>query len=655
MAHSKRGRIRIVTKLILSFLLIIVTLSVVFTVVGAYLIDNRVTSEAQEKVRTDFNAAQEIYLNKVSHIFDVVRLQSERFYLKEAILSGNIRDQANELVRVKQNEDLDILTLTDTSGKVLLRVNNLEVFGDSQIQNEIIQAALEKKEPIAGTTIFSYKELEKESPLLALKAHISLIDTPLSRLRPEREATSGMILMAAAPVVDYDNHLIAVLYGGILLNRNYEIVDKIKETVFQEVKYKGRDIGTATIFLDDYRISTNVENDDGSRAIGSRIAEEVYVQVVEKGEPWIGRAFVVNNWYITTYAPIKNIKDQIIGILYVGILEQKYIDIRNQIIFTFLCIMLIGALASMLFAYIISQTIAVPIHEMLTASEQITKGNLEAQVEISSKDELGDLARTFNTMANALKQRDQQLRDFATQRIMQSERLAMIGQLAANVAHELNNPLTGIVTYSHLLLERATCDEASQSSIQKIANQANRCRDIIRGLLDFSRQRKPQKKQTDINLLAQECISFVEKQALFHNVQIVKELQAGMPMLVVDPSQIQQVFMNMIINAAEAMNGDGRLTVTTHLDATGNFVEIEFSDTGIGISEENIEKIFDPFFTTKEVGHGTGLGLAISYGIVKEHNGSVTVHSEVGRGTTFIISLPLFAEEENNKQGLNNG
>ena len=142
---------------------------------------------------------------------------------------------------------------------------------------------------------------------------------------------------------------------------------------------------------------------------------------------------------------------------------------------------------------------------------------------------------------------------------------------------------------------------------------------------------------------------------LFHNVQIVQNLREGLTPIVVDPSQIQQVFMNMIINAAEAMNGDGRLTVTTNLDTTDEFIEIEFSDTGIGISEENIEKIFDPFFTTKEAGHGTGLGLAISYGIVKEHNGSITVHSEVGKGTTFVISLPLFAVEENNKQGNNGG
>jgi two-component system NtrC family sensor kinase len=651
MRRRTKVRIRLATKLILSFLLIIVTLSVVFTVVGAYLINHRVTTEAQEKVRTDFNAAEEIYSNRITTIYDVVRLQAERFFLKDAILSGDVHQIADELLRVKESEGLDILTLTDASGKVLLRASNPELFGDNQATDEIIQAVMERREPVASTTIISADELKKESPILSLQAHIAIVDTPMARYRTEREETEGMMLKGAAPVFDYNNNLVAILYGGLLLNRNYEIVDKIKEIVFQGVTYEGRDIGTATIFQDDLRISTNVKQHDGSRAIGTRVTELVYDQVVGKGEPWIGRAFVVNDWYITTYAPIKNIKDQIIGILYVGILEQKYIDIRNQIVFTFLYIMIIGALASMLFAYIISQTIAVPIHDMLTASEQITHGNLDTQVEITSKDELGNLAETFNIMARSLKQRDQQLKDFTTQKIMQSERLAMIGQLAANVAHELNNPLTGIVTYSHLLLESTACDDSSKNSIQKIANQANRCRDIIRGLLDFSRQRKPQTKPTDINLLADECISLVEKQALFHNVEIVKDFQERLPQVVVDPSQIQQVFMNMIINAAEAMDGDGRLTVSTRLDPSGKLVHTEFADTGMGICEDDMERIFDPFFTTKEVGHGTGLGLAISYGIVKEHGGTITLKSEVGKGTKFVISLPLSAFERIQEQG----
>jgi two-component system NtrC family sensor kinase len=138
----------------------------------------------------------------------------------------------------------------------------------------------------------------------------------------------------------------------------------------------------------------------------------------------------------------------------------------------------------------------------------------------------------------------------------------------------------------------------------------------------------------------------VENQALFHNIQIIENYQEDLPMIVIDPSQVERVFMNLIINAAEAMNGDGRLTLATRLDPTREFIEVEVTDTGHGIDKETMEKLYDPFFTTKDVGHGTGLGLAISYGIVKGHKGTISVESEVGKGTTFIVKLPVTIKEE---------
>jgi two-component system NtrC family sensor kinase len=221
----------------------------------------------------------------------------------------------------------------------------------------------------------------------------------------------------------------------------------------------------------------------------------------------------------------------------------------------------------------------------------------------------------------------------------------LVGQLAANVAHELNNPLQGIVTFSHLLLERSRPDDPAKANLQKIVTQANRCRDIIRGLLDFSRQRKPDKTLSDINAILQECFSLVEKQAQFLNIQTLLNLDPALPRIIVDPSQIERVFINMIVNAADAMDGVGRLTITTRHNIEEDCIEIHIADTGHGISEVNLEKIFDPFFTTKETGHGVGLGLAISYGIIKEHRGIIIVESEVEKGTTFLLKLPISTEK----------
>jgi len=631
--------------MVLTFLLVIGIASAVFILVGVRLMGDRIVSEAQAKARTDLNAAREIYLNKLNTVFDTIRYTAENFCIKDALLSDMTEQAIDELVKIKERESLDVLTLTDRSGRVILRTSNIELVGDDQSHDELVREAMTEKKAVASTTIISARDLRRESPLLAERAYFQFIDTPMARYRKETEETSGMMLKAAAPIFDSEDHLAGILYGGVLLNRNFEIVEKIKQTVYQDEKSRGKDIGTATIFLDDLRISTNVKNDDGSRAIGTRVMEEVYRQVILVGKPWIGRAYVVNDWYITAYEPIRNIREEIIGILYVGVQEQKYVDIKNRTIMVFMIITLLGALGSMTIAYFISRRISIPIKKLVSASKQVAQGNLDTKVEIKSRDELRELADNFNFMASALKRRDEKLKEFAKKKIMESERLAIIGQLAADVAHEINNPLQGIVTYSHLLLEKMPPDDSNKESIQKIVTQSNRCTGIIRGLLDFSRQRKPDKKLSDVNSILQDCVSLVENQALFHNIVIVKKFGESFPKIVLDPSQIQQVFMNMIINAAEAMDGNGQLSLTTRFDPEDQFIEVEFTDVGHGIKEEDMERIFDPFFTTKEVGHGTGLGLAISYGIVKEHKGSISVESEVGKGATFTVLLPVSAEE----------
>jgi len=645
LASKSDAKIPIATKLILSFLLVIIVTSLVFIAVGVQLIGNRVVAEAQEKVRNDLNAARGIYLSELSEISGVVRFTADRFFLKDALLSRDIQQATRELLETRLREGLDVFTVTDASGNVLFRSSNPELSGDNQSHDELVRAVLDSRETVAGTTIVAAEDLREESPRLAEQAYIEFIDTPKARFREETQETSGMMLMVAAPIYDYRRNLIGVLYGGNLLNRNFDIVDTTKQTVYKGLKYDGKDIGTATIFQDDVRISTNVKNEDGSRAIGTRVSEEVYDHVVRRGGTWIGRAYVVNNWYITAYEPIRDIQDNIIGILYVGILEQKYLDIKRRTILIFLVIALVGALISLALAHLLSRGISGSISRLASASREVARGNLDARAEVTSNDELQELAESFNAMASALKKRDEQLKAFAKNRIQESERLAMIGQLAAGVAHELNNPLQGIVAYSHLLLEKVPDDDPMRGSLQKIVTQADRSKDIIRGLLDFSRQTKPQKMPSNVNHILLECVALVEKQPIFHNIEIEKDFVGTLPLISVDPSQIQQVFMNMIINAAEAMEGNGRLTLETRFDPVDNTVDVIFTDSGYGIREEDMPRLFDPFFTTKEVGHGTGLGLAISYGIVRKHMGTVSVESKIGKGTTFIISLPATVEE----------
>jgi len=229
----------------------------------------------------------------------------------------------------------------------------------------------------------------------------------------------------------------------------------------------------------------------------------------------------------------------------------------------------------------------------------------------------------------------QQLQD----QLIQAEKMASLGKLAAGVAHEINNPLTGILTFAHLLLKKTPEDDPQREDLEVIVTEATRCKRIVQGLLDFARQRDPEKSLADINKIIEDSLSLVENQASFQNIEIIKELDSDLPKIMVDVNQIQQVFMNIILNAAEAMPDGGYLTISTQV--VDRSIEIKFIDTGCGIPQENIGRLFDPFFTTKEPGKGTGLGLAVSHGIVTRHQGRIEVESQVGKGTTFTVKLPI--------------
>ena len=610
------------------------------TIIGARLIGNGIINQAQDKVRLDLNSAREVYLEKSENIKDVVRLTAVRFFIKDAILHKERKILEKELQKIMKDESLDILTLTDKDGRVYVRASNTTLYGD-ELDDDVVNWVLLKKQPVITTQIIPKAQLEKEGKNLSEQATIKLIPTPKAIPRANTVETSGMVIKAAAPVFDYDGKFTGVLYGGKLINQNYEIVDKVKDIVYRSEKYKGKDIGTVTIFQGDLRVSTNVMRADGERAIGTRVSKEVYDQVIGKGLPWIARAFVVNDWYITAYEPIKGINGEIIGILYVGILEQKFTDMRNDVVFTFLGITILGIILAFGVSFVLANGIVNPVDKLATASKHIADGDFSYKVDIKSDDEIGDLGNVFNFMVDSISERDRKIKEFAQAKIAEAERLAMIGQLAAGVAHEINNPLTGILLYCNLILKDISEDDPKRASFEKINNEAERCRKIVKGLLDFSRQTEPEMKSVAINIIIDESLALVKNQPLFLNIDINKTLDPSLPMVNADPSQIQQVFMNIILNAVEAMEGKGELTIITGLTDNKKYVFASFADTGYGITEKNVQKIFDPFFTTKETGHGTGLGLSISYGIVKKHNGEIDVKSELNKGTTFIVKLPI--------------
>jgi two-component system, NtrC family, sensor kinase len=628
-------------RLMSGFLVVIVIISAIFSYVGIRFIENRVIAEAQRRVAESLMAASEMYANELNGVQQVVRLTADRLFLKEALQGVAVQRAAGVLAEARQNEGLDVLVVTDRTGRVLWRPANPSHVGDGRAGDPLVQAVMKQLQPVAATIVIDAAALTRESPGLAPRASTVSADAAAAAGSPQSAGAAAMMISAAAPVVDGGHRLIGMVYGGVLLNDRYVLVDRLKHGVFQDAQYQGKAVGAATVFLYDVRIATTVLNADGTRATGTRVEADVYRQVVAQGRPWVAGTFAVNDWYIAAYQPIRGITGQSVGMLGVGLLEAPYLDLRHRSTLLFLAITLAGAVLTIGLSYLVSWRLAVPLRQLVAASGRLARGDLAVTVETPAVTEFAELAESFNAMAVALRKRDERLQEFARRKIMESERLALIGQLAADVAHELNNPLQGIVTYSHLLRERGANGDGSDAWIEKIVVQADRSTKIIRGLLDFARPQTPHTRPVKLNGLLDQCIGLVENQALFQNIRVEKRFAADLPDVVIDPALMQQVFMNLIINAAEAMPEGGSLVLSTAFDSAARLIEVGFADSGHGIRPEDVDRVFEPFFTTKAVGHGTGLGLAISFGIVKEHHGTIAVESRLGGGTAFTVSLPL--------------
>ncbi|MBN1838063.1 MAG: cache domain-containing protein, partial [Spirochaetales bacterium] len=606
-------RFRLITSL-LGMCILVGGLSLI---VGVRLLNRSVLSEATNRVRQDLNAAREIYDNVEGRVLLSLHIAAEEPCFRRALAEGRLEAAAGCLRNVADRAKLDFAGLVDPGGRTVLR---LAAGGDGPV-NPAAERSLQTHAVVSGTAILDREELLAEDPELARRARIELVPTPRAAPLSEEVETSGMTISAAVPVYS-GNTLIGALYGGVLLARSEEIVDRVRSTIFRQETYKGQSIGTATIFFRDVRIATNVTTPQGERAIGTRVSQEVRDKVLGEGERWIDRAFVVHDWYITAYEPIIDIFGERVGILYVGVLESKYVDIRRNTILVFAGITAAGVILAVLLGYFLGHRIFMPVRRLIEVSRRVSAGDLSPDVGPISSSEIGVLQKTFSEMLKSLRDRDRHQRAESELKLLQSERQASVGRLAAGVAHEINNPLTGVLTFTHMLLRREDLAQDIREDLQTIAVSTERVRKIVKGLLDFSRQSKIEPEPTEINELIQQTIPLVANQALVKGVIFCFDPGKDLPRRTLDRSQFQSVLLNVILNAIDATERGGHITITTSLTYSPDpeakrGLEISISDTGHGIDPEHLDKLFDPFFTTKEVGKGTGLGLSVSQGIVE--------------------------------------
>lgn len=631
------------TRIILSHMVVIILVSLSIAIAGFYFIKKDIIDRAQEKVKNDLNAAREVYAQETKRIENVIRLSVLRSEFR-VLPSGTegfdaeTRQKTSKLLDdIRLAEGLDILTLTDKQGNVIIRSRNPETIGDNQAHNELIAKVLNERIIVCGTQVITEDQLLKENNELAEQAHMWVKYTEKAKPTTENEHTSGLIIKAAAPVFDNDNNFIGVLYGGNLLNRNYDIVDKVKNVVYKGLEYKGKDTGTVTIFQNDLRISTNVKDKDGNRAIGTRVSSEVYDQVITKGLLWNSRAFVVNDWYKTAYEPIRNISGDIIGMLYVGTLEQPFNDLYLNIILIFLFIIIAATLLAIFLSVILADRIARPLTEIADTASKLSSGHLDVKVKSNTNlHELNLLSESFNEMFAELSEREQNLKNLNKNYI----------DLIGFVAHELRGMLAAAVMNAYSVRDGylGLINFKQRKAVDSITRNLDYLTAVVGKFLNLGRIESNQlnihKSAINVNNeVFVPSISTLINLAERKGIKVINRLPPDLK-INADPDLMQIVANNLISNAIKYGRENGNVIISSNI--IDGKVEIDVYNDSEPISAEQKDKLFHRFSRletaeTKKV-KGTGLGLYITKQIIDQHGGNIRVEPRE-KGNSFIIQI----------------
>lgn len=596
------------------------------------------------------------------------------------ILNGEMNHRANIdafLNEQKQLLNLDYLRLVSAS----------EAATDPDLR--LILPKMGGLLPYSGLMVLSPERLARIDPELAVTASIPIVAT-LRAQNPDKGVEGrGLLSRSLLPVPDLAGKVAWYLDGGILFNRDTRIVDHIRDLVYDKGTLPERSIGTVTIFLDNIRISTNVPlhffpqgNETQGRALGSLVSEEVREKALNRGELWVDRAFVFNDWFISAYAPLEDIRGQRVGMIYTGFSESPFIHNYLLNIIELGTILMLVLLVSGLLVYRGAYSLLLPIERIHHVVQAVQSGrNIRiGALGLDRENELSNLAEQFDRMLDLLQRRNAQIQSAAEQlemkveertrslqdktlelernvallnetrqQLVTNEKLTALGELTAGIAHEINNP-TAVILGNMELMRYELGDNADlvKEEIDLVIQQVMRISTIIRSLLQYSRPGEfnaPLEMQS-ITPIIEETMVLVRHSIKKQEVILITELSATC-LVQVNRPQLLQVLINLVVNAAHAMDGKGRIWVRTYDWLQQDVpigVKIEVEDEGSGIAPELLGRIFDPFYTTRK--DGTGLGLSLSYGIIKRIGGTIEVSSTLGKGTVFTIGLYHEAKEE---------
>jgi len=600
---------------------------------------------AENRVRLSIKAAWEIYNAKIERIQAALRALADDPRLAAQL--GSARGGTDtvaalrDLERVRVEQGMDVLTLVGPAGRVVLRTRPPYRVGDSLANDPLVRKALREGAPVSGTVTLERGRLEAEGE--------GMLDACVRAGGEPR----GMLTGAAVPV-RVGGRLAGVVVMGNLLNGAVDKVDRMRNSVFENEQYQGRPVGTATIFMGDLRISTNVLDVNGRRATGTRASEEVSARVLREGRSWTGRAWVVNAWYLSQYDPIRDPDERVIGMLYVGSLEQQYLDLRTMAVSVQLGLVL-GAmlLAMVVFHFRLRRTIVSPVERLSVATTKLAQGDLTYRVEVGSRDELGELSASFNQMAAQLRRDQEEIEHSGAELSARNEELAATNKnymdMLGFVTHEMKAPLGAATLGLYSVRDGflGPLAEAQRKVLTSVGLNLDFLNEMIRRYLDLSRLEKGEMsvrkawlrlREEVVDPVLETLAAGIERRGL----QVENGLAPGLQVYG-DRDALRIVYDNLLSNAVKYGREDGYVRLGADLKA--GMIELSVENAGEGIPRDQVGRLFKKFSRlalVEETGQrGTGLGLFICRAIVEQHGGTIGVDSEEGRWTRFAFTLPI--------------
>jgi len=601
-------------RLLLTALLPLLTALLVSWLVGGRLISARIAGQVQEEARNDLGTAAELLQGELNRLGEGLQLIGRSPDLARSIGQSSNQELARLLDLLSGSRSYSFLTVVDRYGQVRYRSANPERDGDTLRHLKPVAEALSGRSS-QGIMLLSPLQAGQENPLLPQQMLVTLRPSPHALPTDRTAEQRGLFLTASAPVFGADGEVSGALFAGMLLNNNEQLADRITSIIAPH-RQEGVAGQTATIFLEDLRIATTVLDESGRRATGTRLSAEVARTVLQQGERWIAPAFVLKERTFAAYEPLRDPDGTVVGALYVGLPERPYQQLRQTLNLTFATLLLALTLLALWLTTTLGRQLAEREQEVCSLNR-----TLEEKVHL----------RTME-----LEEKNRRLLE-TEKELARSERLAELGMLSAAVAHEINNPLAIIRGNAELLQMSLPDGSDNQEEVGEILDQSGRISRIVGGLLTLARQERRQVSRFEVTLLLDEILDRIGHQMPLKSFIIERDYRSFSCLLEGDREQLRQVFTNLILNALEAMEGAGTLTVGA-ASAPSGLCTITVTDTGPGITPEQRERLFTPFFTTKQ--NGTGLGLAISWGIVRSHGGTIEAHSAPGAGARFVVTLP---------------